>query len=43
MAKYEDVTYHKGCFLGGDNIGLKLIKCEDKIFIPSILQKYVLH
>ena len=43
MDKYEDGTYHKGSFRGGFNIDLKLIICEYKIVILSILQKYVLH
>ena len=43
MSKYEDVTYHKGYFCGGNNIDLNLITCEDDIFILSIPQNYVLH
>ena len=43
MAKYEDGTYHKGSFRGIINIGLNLIKCEDKIVIPKKIQSYVLH
>ena len=42
-AKYEMGRYHKVSFCGGKNIYLNLITCEDNIFIPSILQSYVLH
>ena len=42
-AKYEEGKYQKGSFCGGSNTNLNLITCEDKIFIPSILQSYVLH
>ena len=43
MAKYNNVTYHKGSFCGGSNIDLNLITCDNKIFIPEKLQSYVLH
>ena len=43
MAKYKDGRYHKGSFRGGINIDLNLIKCEDKIFIPIIIQSYMLN
>ena len=43
MAKYNDGMCHEGSFRGRSNVDLKLIKCEDKIFILSILQSYVLH
>ena len=36
-------TYHTGSFCGGNNIYLNLITCENKIFITSIIQIYVLH
>ena len=36
-------TYHKGSFRGGSNIYLNLITCDDKVFIPSIIQSYILH
>ena len=39
MAKYKDGTYHKSYFLGGSNVDLTVITCEDKLVIPSILQK----
>ena len=43
MAKYKYSTYHTGSFCGGFNTDLKFITCEDNIFIPYILQIYVLH
>ena len=43
MDKYKDGMYHKGSFCVGSNIDTNLIMCEDKIFITSILQSYVLH
>ena len=43
MDKYIDGTYHKGSFCVGSIIDIKLITCDDKIFIPEILQSYVLH
>ena len=43
MDKYKNGTYHKGYFCRGSNIDLNLIMCKDKIFIPSILQIYVLY
>ena len=43
MAKYKYDTYHIDSFGGGSNIYLKLITCEDKIFILSILQSYALN
>ena len=39
-AKYDMGAYHKGSFCGRSNIYLKLITCEDKIFILSIIQSY---
>ena len=36
-------AYKKGSFNVGSKINLNLITCEDKIFILSILQSYVLH
>ena len=42
-AKYKNDTYHKGSFLGGSNIDIKLIMCKDNIVILSKLQSYVLH
>ena len=35
--------FHKGSFIGGINIDLKLIMCKDNIVILSKLQSYVLH
>ena len=35
--------YHKVSFCGGSNIDIKLIMCEDKIFITPKLRIYVLH
>ena len=43
MDKYEYGPYHKSYFLGGSNVDLTVITCEDKLVIPSILQKWVLH
>ena len=43
MAKYKEVTYHTSSFHGVRNIYIKLITCEDKIFISSIIQSYILH
>ena len=43
MDKYEDGTYQFFYFCGGSNIDLNLRTCEDNIFIPSIIQSYVLH
>ena len=43
MDKYKGGTYHKFYFRGGSNNDLSLLTCEDKIFIPSKLQSYVLH
>ena len=34
MDKYKYGTYHKGYFLGGSNIYLNLVTCEDNIVIP---------
>ena len=42
MDKYKDGTYHMGSFHGGSNIDINLIKCKDKIVIPSKLQSYLL-
>ena len=36
-ASYKMGTYQKVYFLGGSNININLITCEDKTFIPSIL------
>ena len=41
--KYEMGTYQKGSFRGGSNIYLNFITCEDNIFIPLILQSFMLH
>ena len=38
-----DCTYHKGSFRGRSNTFIKLITCEYKIVILSILQSYVVH
>ena len=43
MAKYNNVTYHKGYFSGVSNDDLRLIICKDKCFNPQKLQSYVLH
>ena len=43
VEKHKDGTYHTGYFHGGNNIKLSLITCEDKIFIPTIIQIYILH
>ena len=43
MDKCKDGTYHKGYFLGGINVDLNIIACEDKIVISSIIQSYVLY
>ena len=43
LSKYKDGTYHTGYFHGESNIYLNLIKCEDNIVIPSIIQRYILH
>ena len=43
MDKYKDGTHHKGYFGSGIIIDINLIMCEDRIFISSILQSYVLH
>ena len=41
--KYKDGTCHNGYVCGVSNIDLNLITCKDKIVIPPIIQKYVLH
>ena len=43
LAKYKDGTYQKGSFSGRSNTDHNLITCEDKIFILSILQSYVIN
>ena len=43
MDKYKDSIYQKGSVCGVSSIYLNLITCDDKIVIPSKLQKYVLH
>ena len=43
MDKYKNCAYHTGSFHGGVNIYINLIKCEDHIVIPEILQSSVLH
>ena len=43
MAKYKYGTYQTVYFYKGMNIYLNLIMCDNKIFIPEILQSYVLH
>ena len=43
MDKYKEGTYYKYSFLGRINTYLKLVTCEDKIGITSILQSYVFH
>ena len=41
--KYEMGKYQKGSFRRVGNINISLITCDDEIFIPSILQNYVLN
>ena len=43
MANYKDGTYDKYYFCGGSNINLNFITCEDNIFIPTMIQSYVLN
>ena len=43
MAEYNKFIYKISYFCGGSNIIINLIMCEDKIYIPLILQRYVLH
>ena len=43
MAKYCKHIYRNGSFHGISNINLNLIICRYQIFIPSILQSYLLH
>ena len=43
MDKYKDGAYHKCSFFGVSIANFILITCKDKIVIPSILQRYVLH
>ena len=43
MAKYKNRMYKAGSFCAGSNMKFNLIMCEDEIFIPSILQSYVLN
>ena len=37
LTKYKEGTYQTGSFCGVINININLIKCDDKIIIPSIL------
>ena len=41
MAKYDNRTYKTGSFRGGSNMNLKIITCEDKMYVASILKSYV--
>ena len=43
MAKYNNRTYKTGSYRGGINLNFKLIMCENKICITSIIQTYVLN
>ena len=43
MAKYKNGKYKSDSFCWGSNIYFNLIKCEDKIVIPLILQNYILN
>ena len=43
IAKYKYGEYHKGSVCWGSNIDLNVIPWEDNIFIPSIIQSYVLY
>ena len=43
FSKYKEGAYIKGSFHGGSNIYHNLIKCDDKIVIPPIMQSYILH
>ena len=43
MNKYNYGTYHTDSFHGGSNIYHNLIKCDDMIVIPPIMQSYILH
>ena len=36
-------AYLKGPFSRGSNLNIKLKTFDDKIFIPSIIQSYILH
>ena len=42
LAKDKNCTYRTGYFCGGSNIYMNLITYEDKIYIASTLQSYVL-
>ena len=42
ISKYKNDTYYKGSFCGGINIDLKIIACEDNIYILSKLQFHLL-
>ena len=35
--------YHTGSFRGVINIDLRLITCEDNLFIPEMIESYILH
>ena len=43
MAKYEYFIYNISSFCVVSNINLNLITCKDKIFIPLVIQSYVLN
>ena len=43
MEKYTTSKHKISSFCGGNNTNFNLITCEDKIFIPLILQSYVLN
>ena len=43
MAKISKTYIKTGSLYGGDNIHINLIKCEDNIVTPLILQSYILH
>ena len=37
MVTYNSRTYKTGSSCGGSNMDLKLINCEDKVYIESII------
>ena len=43
MAKYDKGMYKTSYFRGGSNMNINIIKCEDKISIPLIIQRYISH
>ena len=43
MAKYDNRTYKTSSSCGGSNMNSKIITCEDKIYVVSVLQSYVLN